>query len=75
MTNFSKGDEFQVFEDTIRVDGYDLPVDKIQINSIRSDNTVEILYIGSHPELPKLSSVTASDISQALGEWLEDLDQ
>lgn len=75
MTDFSKGDEFQVSEDTIRVDGYDLPVDKIKINSIRSDNSVEIIYTGSHPELPKLSSVTASDISQALGDWLEEPEQ
>lgn len=47
----------------------------VKIDSIRSDNSVQIIYIGSHPELPSTTSVTVSDISEALGDWLEETDQ
>lgn len=70
MSDFSAGDEFSVTEETIRLNQMDLPVEAVRIESIESDDNVRVVHLGDHPELPITLSVTASDISQALGDWL-----
>lgn len=71
MTDFTAGDEFRVTKEKISIDGEELPVESVLIDSIKSGQDIQIIYLGDGPNLPTTESVSASDISQALGDWLE----